>query len=37
MGEKVGFVADLAMGQRADQYNGAGSIVNRGLHVLECF
>ena len=28
MGEKVGFVADLAMGQRADQYNGAGSIVN---------
>ena len=26
-GEKVGFVADLAMGQRADQYNG-GSIVN---------
>ena len=28
MGEKVGFVADLAMGQRADQYNGEGSIVN---------
>ena len=27
-GEKVGFVADLAMGQRADEYNGAGSIVN---------
>ena len=28
MGEKVGFVADLAIGQRADQYNGPGSIVN---------
>ena len=27
-GEKVGFMADLAVGQRADQYNGAGSIVN---------
>jgi len=27
-GEKVGFVADLAVGQRADQYNGPGSIVN---------
>ena len=27
-GEKVGFVADLAMGQRADEYNGAGNIVN---------
>jgi len=27
-GEKVGFIADLAVGQRADQYNGAGSIVN---------
>jgi hypothetical protein len=27
-GEKVGFVADLAVGQRADQYNGNGSIVN---------
>ena len=28
MGEKVGFVADLAMGQRANEYNGEGSIVN---------
>ena len=27
-GEKVGFIADLAVGQRADQYNGEGSIVN---------
>ena len=27
-GEKVGFIADLAVGQRADQYNGDGSIVN---------
>ena len=27
-GEKVGFMADLAVGQRADQYNGEGSIVN---------
>ena len=27
-GEKVGFMADLAVGQRADLYNGEGSIVN---------
>jgi hypothetical protein len=27
-GEKVGFIADLAVGQRADEYNGEGSIVN---------
>lgn len=27
-GEKVGFVADLAYGPRADEYNGEGSVIN---------
>jgi hypothetical protein len=27
-GEKVGFVLDVAMGERADEYNGAGNLVN---------